>query len=133
MAGVRLFEKPREEPDEETMEPLQAPGPEISPDEEEEEFAAPRDDLEQNIANVWQEFLGIEKIGIYDNFFHLNGDSLTATRLVTRIKEIYPVEVTLQDFFAEPTIAHLGQVIKKLLIQKLKNLSPEERKKMIKK
>ena len=115
------------------MEPGQETGPGISPQEEDEEFAAPRDDLEKNIAKVWQEFLGIEKIGIYDNFFHLNGDSLTATRLVAHIKEIYPVEVTLQDFFEEPTIAYLGKTIKKLLIQKLKNLSPEERKEMIRK
>jgi amino acid adenylation domain-containing protein len=132
MAEVKGFEKPREwEPGEEVVETPQPPGSqEIIPGEDEEEYEAPRNELEQNIAEIWQEFLGFERIGIYDNFFHLNGDSLTATQLITRIKEIYPVEVTLQDFFTEPTIAHLGQVIKKLLIEKIKNLSPEERKKM---
>jgi len=93
-----------------------------------EEYEAPRDELEQNIARVWQEFLGFEKIGIYDNFFNLNGDSLTATQLITRLKEIYPVDIALQDFFEEPTIAHLAQVVKTLLIEKIKNLSSEEKK-----
>jgi acyl transferase domain-containing protein/acyl carrier protein len=94
----------------------------------EEEYEAPRDELEQNIARVWQEFLGFEKIGVYDNFFHLNGDSLTATQLITRLKEIYPVDIAMQDFFEEPTIDHLAQVVKTLLIEKIKNLSPEEKK-----
>ncbi len=93
-----------------------------------EEYEAPRDELEQNIARVWQEFLGFEKIGIYDNFFHLNGDSLTATQLITRLKEIYPVDIAMQDFFEEPTIAHLGQVVKTRLIEKIKSLSSEEKK-----
>ncbi|UCH92334.1 MAG: amino acid adenylation domain-containing protein [Candidatus Aminicenantes bacterium] len=123
-----------QEPDsaEEVLEPGQPPGPPGVAPEEEEEYEAPRNELEQNIANIWQEFLGFEKIGIYDNFFHLNGDSLTATQLITRIKELYPVDVTMQDFFEEPTIAHLAQVIKKLLIEKIKNLSPEEKKKLTK-
>jgi hypothetical protein len=43
---------------------------------------------------------------------------------------MYPVEVTLHDFFEEPTIAHLAEVIKKLLIVKIKNLSPGERKRL---
>jgi amino acid adenylation domain-containing protein len=120
------------EPVQEAAEPGQSPDPPgIAPEEEDEEYEPPRNELEQNIATIWQEFLGFEKIGIYDNFFHLNGDSLTATQLITRVKELYPVEVTMQDFFAEPTIAHLAQTIKKLLIEKIKNLSPEEKKKIL--
>jgi acyl transferase domain-containing protein len=115
-----------------TPEPEQAPA--ITPDEYEyetgEEYAAPRDELEQKIAQIWQDQLGFKKIGIYDNFFRLNGDSLTATQVVSRIQEMYPVEVTLHDFFEEPTIAHLAEVIKKLLIVKIKNLSPGERKRL---
>ncbi len=98
-----------------------------------EDYAAPRNDLEQGIVRIWQEFLGFEKIGIHDNFFHLNGDSLTATQLVSRLKEMYPVEIPLQDFFAEPTVAHLAEVIKKLLVERIKSLSPEAKKRLAKK
>ncbi len=104
--------------------------PEISADEYEEEaeedYEGPRDELEQEIARVWQEFLGYEHIGIYDNFFEINGDSLTATQLITRLQHIYPVEISLQSFFEKPTIANLAQIIKELLVEKVKNLSEEE-------
>jgi acyl transferase domain-containing protein len=102
--------------------------PKISPDEyeEEEEYEGPRDELEQDIARVWQEFLGYDRIGIYDDFFEINGDSLTATQLITRLQHIYPVEISLQRFFEKPTIANLAQIIKELLVEKVKNLSEEE-------
>jgi acyl carrier protein len=93
---------------------------------EEEEYVGPRDELEQNIAGVWQELLGFEQIGIHANYFDINGDSLTATQLVTRLQLLYPVEISLQQFFEKPTIAHLAEVIRTLLIEKVKNLSEEE-------
>jgi acyl transferase domain-containing protein len=92
----------------------------------EEEYAAPRDELEQNIARVWQEFLGFKRIGIHTNFFDINGDSLTAAQLVTRLQHIYQVEISLQQFFENPTILHLAEMIQTLLIEKVKNLSEEE-------
>ncbi len=91
-----------------------------------DEYVAPRDELEQNIAQLWQEFLGFERIGIDRNFFDINGDSLTATQLITRLQQLYPVEIPLQSFFEEPTIAHLAQVVRELLIEKVKSLSEEE-------
>jgi acyl transferase domain-containing protein len=106
--------------------PVNFPG-----DEYKEKYEPPRNDLEQNIARVWQEILGFEKIGIYDNFFYLNGDSLTATELISRVKDIYPVEISLEDFFQEPTVSHLAEVIKKQLMEKVKNLSEEELEKLI--
>jgi acyl transferase domain-containing protein len=106
--------------------------PEIAPDEyaEESEYAAPRDELEARIIRVWQEFLGFERISIHDNFFRLNGDSLTATQVISRVNDIYAVEVSIKDFFEEPTAAHLAKVVKKLLIEKIKNLPPEEKKRL---
>jgi len=97
----------------------------------ENEYVAPRNELEENMALIWREFLGFEEIGVYDNFFHLNGDSLTATQFITRLKDIYPVEVTLQDFYEEPTIDHLAKTVRKLLIEKIKSLSPGEKRKFL--
>ncbi len=100
--------------------------PAIDRHELDQQHEPPRNELEHNITQVWQQFLGLEKIGIHDNFFHLKGDSLTATQLILRLKEIFPVEITTQDFYQEPTIAHLTGVIKKLLTEQVKNLSEEE-------
>jgi len=93
-------------------------------------FQAPRNDVEKKIAGIWEEFLGIKRIGIHANFFHLNGDSLSATQVIARIKDSYPIEIQLQEFFETPTIVHLSELIKKRLIEKIKNLSPAEKLKL---
>jgi acyl transferase domain-containing protein len=93
---------------------------------DEAHYEVPRDELEQAVAQLWQDFLGFERIGIQDNFFEINGDSLTATQLISRLQQVYPVEISLQDFFEEPTIAHLSERIRELLVEKVKSLSEEE-------
>jgi len=91
-----------------------------------EDYEAPRDELETNIAEVWRKILGFTRIGIHDSFYDLNGDSLTATQMATRLQQVYPVEIPLRDFLEKPTIAQLAQLVKELLIQKLASLSGEE-------
>jgi len=79
-------------------------------------YVAPTNEIEKAIAIIWQELLGIEQIGIYDNFFELGGNSLIATQLMSRVQEIYPVELSFNSLFETPTIAHLAQVILQIQI-----------------
>jgi acyl transferase domain-containing protein len=74
-------------------------------------YVAPSNEIEQAIAIIWQELLGIAQVGIYDNFFELGGNSLIATQLISRVREIYPVELPLTSLFEVPTVANLAQVI----------------------
>ncbi|MGD2085957.1 MAG: SDR family oxidoreductase [Candidatus Aminicenantes bacterium] len=104
--------------------------PAMEPGRYKEEYVAPRSEMEEKMINIWEEVLGFKNIGIYDNFFNLSGDSLTATQLLSRLKDLYGVEIPVKDFFQQPTAAHLAQVVKKSLIEKIKNLSPEEKKKL---
>jgi acyl transferase domain-containing protein len=87
---------------------------------------APRDNLEQKLVTIWQGVLGFDKIGIHDDFYELHGTSLIATQIVSRITQIYPVELTIQQFLQSPTIARLAQVIKELMIEKIKKMSDED-------
>ena len=91
-----------------------------------EDYESPRDDLEMNIAEIWKTILGFERIGIHDNFYDMNGDSLTATQMVTRLQQVYPIEIPLKAFLEKPTIADLAEVIKELLMEKIQGLSAEE-------
>jgi len=59
-------------------------------------------------------------------FFELGGDSLVVVQIISRIKEIYAVEISLDIVFENPTIARLAERIKELLIQKVQSLSEEE-------
>ncbi|RJQ80371.1 amino acid adenylation domain-containing protein [Pseudonocardiaceae bacterium YIM PH 21723] len=85
------------------------PKPDVSRLDTGREYIAPASDVERELAKVWAEELGLERVGGTDNFFELGGDSIRAVRVVGRMKELgYPVAV--QDLFRSQTIADLAAV-----------------------
>ena len=64
--------------------------------------------IEKKLVDIWTEVLKIEPIGIEDNFFHLGGHSLLATQVLSRIRETFSRELTLNQLFEYPTIAQLS-------------------------
>jgi amino acid adenylation domain-containing protein/FkbM family methyltransferase len=77
----------------------------------EEIFLAPRNNIEIRIAKIWESVLGCKTIGVNDNFFELGGDSLSATRIISQIRDAFHVEVSLEKFFEQPTVRGLGELI----------------------
>jgi amino acid adenylation domain-containing protein len=76
------------------------------------DYAPPTSPIEDYLARLWTDALRVQPIGIHDNFFALGGDSLQATRIVTRIQESYPTDIPLLTlFFQQPTIAELAPLI----------------------
>jgi amino acid adenylation domain-containing protein len=73
-----------------------------------EEFVAPRTELEKQIAQVWQEVLGIERVGVQDDFFEIGGHSLNATRVVLNLQTRLARGVSIRQLFLNPTIAELA-------------------------
>jgi acyl transferase domain-containing protein/acyl carrier protein len=72
-------------------------------------YVAPRDEIEQTLAYIWKDFLGIEQIGIHDDFFELGGDSLKAVALLAKIHKELNLSLTLAKFFNKPTINGLAE------------------------
>jgi len=72
------------------------------------EFVAPRNTTEATLAAIWQQLLGIEKVGVNNNFFALGGHSLLATRTVSLIRKQLEVELAIKDLFIHPTVASLA-------------------------
>ncbi|MBZ5507151.1 MAG: amino acid adenylation domain-containing protein [Acidobacteriia bacterium] len=73
-----------------------------------EEYVAPTTDVEKQIAQVWQEVLGIDRIGAHDDFFEIGGHSLNATRIVLNLQARLSRGVSIRELFLNPTIAELA-------------------------
>jgi acyl carrier protein len=74
-----------------------------------QDFVEPQNDRELFIASLWQELLGLDRIGIDDDFFDLGGHSLIATGLLTRIQKEYQVKLPLRAIFEAPTVRQLAE------------------------
>ncbi|MEA5601256.1 non-ribosomal peptide synthetase [Nostoc sp. UHCC 0252] len=77
----------------------------------EERFVAPRNPVEEKLAAIWAELLGLDLIGVNDNFFYLGGHSLIATQMLSRVREVFPVELSFGQIFENPAIASLAQLL----------------------
>ncbi|NHC34669.1 non-ribosomal peptide synthetase [Scytonema millei] len=71
----------------------------------------PRSPIEQKLANIWAELLGLKLVGLHDNFFQLGGHSLLATQLTSRIRDVFGVELPLRSVFESPQVAQLAKAI----------------------
>ena len=74
-------------------------------------YQAPRTPLQKELVHLWEEVLGVEPIGIEDDFFALGGSSLLATRVITRLREFTGQTIPVRDFFANPTIVSIAHQI----------------------
>ena len=74
-------------------------------------FVPPRTPVEEVVARIWSEILGLDRVGIHDNFWECGGDSLLAARFISRIRNTLEIELSLRSLFEAPTIAELAQQI----------------------
>ncbi|MEH1848663.1 MAG: SDR family NAD(P)-dependent oxidoreductase [Nostoc sp.] len=108
-------------------------------------YVAPRNEIEKSIVNVWEELIGLDKVGIYDNFFELGGHSLLAIQTISRLRETFQVDLPLRTLlFEAPTVAKLAIIVAKKqpqaeelqeieqLLLEVENLSVDEIKKQLK-
>ncbi len=116
------------------------PDPERAPDEE--RYVAPRTALEELVASVWAEVLGLERVGVRDHFFELGGHSLLATQVSSRLKAM-KLDAPVRLLFSAPTVEALAREVAAreprpgqsekvaATVLKLRALSPEARQRML--
>lgn len=88
-------------------------------------YVAPRDDTERRIAAIWQKLLGLERVGVDDDFYDLGGHSLLATQAVARVNDALGVDVPVDDFLDSPTVAALAAQVRSLRAARPANTGPE--------
>jgi amino acid adenylation domain-containing protein len=76
-----------------------------------EAYVAPRNPVEAVMAKIWGEILGLEQVGVHDHFFQLGGHSLLGTRLISRLRETFHVELPIRKLFEAPTVALLSEAM----------------------
>jgi phthiocerol/phenolphthiocerol synthesis type-I polyketide synthase E len=90
------------------------------------DYAAPENEVEEQLAELWSGLLGIEKVGIHDDFFGLGGHSLLATQIVARVRDLFHLDLPLQSIFEAPTIARYALLIEDAILSELEGLTEEE-------
>jgi hypothetical protein len=86
-------------------------------------YEEPTGEVETTLAEIWAEVLKVERVGRRDNFFELGGHSLLVMRVVSRLRKVMNVEVTIGDMFAHPELASLAE---RLINLQLEQFDPDK-------
>jgi len=85
-------------------------------------FVAPRNPVEETLAEIWSQVLDLDEIGAHDNFFELGGHSLLATQMISQLRRVFQIEMPMGILFEIPTVASLAEFIE---VFRLKDQSPD--------
>lgn len=105
--GLIAAKKRNKKGADDTQSTPKAARPELTTD-----YVAPENDVETRLAKIYQELLGIDQVGVYDDFFELGGDSLKAVNFGSRIQKELNTEVPITEFFNRPNIKMLSEFIR---------------------
>ncbi|HEX7242267.1 MAG TPA: amino acid adenylation domain-containing protein, partial [Longimicrobiaceae bacterium] len=98
------------------------PAPDLASSEE--KYVAPRTPAEEVVAGIWAEVLKVERVGVAESFFELGGHSLLAARVVSRVRQVFGVEVPLRALFEGPTVAEMARAVEEMRRADLPVLPP---------
>ena len=91
------------------------PAPETYSPESDGSYVAPRTPTEEVLARIWCEVLNLKQVGIHDNFLELGGHSLLATQVISRVRNIFQVEIAVRALFEKSTVADLAKCVDEAL------------------
>ena len=75
--------------------------------------------IEQVLAQIWCDVIGVKSIGPKDNFFDLGGHSVLVIQILSRVRTAFGVELLLRDVFDAPTVIELARVIEERLVEQV--------------
>lgn len=88
------------------------------------DYVPPENDVQEAVCEIWQQLLGLEKVGIHDSFFELGGHSLLGTQVLSRLQQRFELKLPLRAVFEAPTVAELAERIQVTLWQTEESSQP---------
>ena len=82
--------------------------------------------VQEALVEIWRQVLGVDKVGLHDDFFDLGGHSVLVTQITSRIRQVFEVELSMRHLFGAPTVAALAQIVEQRLEEQLQLMSQEE-------
>jgi acyl carrier protein len=76
-----------------------------------EAYVAPRNPIEEILVTLWAEVLGVDRVGVHDDFFDLGGHSLLGVQLVSRVREMFGVKLSVRTVFTSATVAEMAELV----------------------
>jgi amino acid adenylation domain-containing protein len=95
------------------------------------EYVAPRNETEEALATIWQDLIGVSRIGIHENFFDIGGHSLLALQLISQVNQAFHLQLPLRQLFDTPTIAEFALSVENILFDEINSLTDEEAEKLL--
>jgi amino acid adenylation domain-containing protein len=89
-------------------------------------YIAPRTEVEEVLAGIWAEVLGVERVGVYDDFFVRGGHSLLATQLISRVCRVFDITISLRSLFEKRTLAEMAFLVEEIIIREIAQVQTEE-------
>ncbi|WP_030107588.1 phosphopantetheine-binding protein, partial [Actinoalloteichus caeruleus] len=89
-------------------------------------FVALRNPTEKAVASLFEEVLGVDRVGAEDSFFTLGGDSITGLRLMSRLRRAFGVEIPMREFFRVATVGGLSDLIRQRIIAEVERKSRDK-------
>jgi myxalamid-type polyketide synthase MxaE and MxaD len=91
-----------------------------------QEYVAPRNQLERKLAELWQQTLHIDQVGVRDSFFELGGDSVLGAQILGLAQKTFGIRINPQDAFKAFTIERLGEMLEAEIVSKIEDMSEKE-------
>src|SRR5262249_45491377 len=95
------------------------------------DYEEPVGEIERALAGIWAEALKLERVGRHDNFFELGGHSLLVVRVISRLRKVLNVEVTIGDVFADPVLVDFARTIESADQATLPPITPAQRRELL--
>lgn len=102
------------------------PAPDAQPEAVDRPYIAPETPIEHELAELWQQLLGVKRISVDDDFFALGGHSLLSMQLIARVRSQFAVSLDIRGFFAQPTLRQMAQMIEETMLVQVSDTRIDE-------